>query len=312
MAPLGLALAWSPDGRTVATVSPSEQELRLWEVAGGQSRRPELRLRFLPRSVAFSPDGRLVAVGGVGFRLFDVWTGKELATRAAHAGPPLFLAFTPDGRFLISAGADLSVPNPKGPDSVTRGDTTALVWDVAALVKDLPAVPRPAAADIEGLWEALKGDDPAKAHDAVWRLAAAPELALPLVRERLPKVAPEGFDRRVKKLLVELDDDDFGVREQATQELIRLGSAALPAVKQELAATKSREVRRRAEEVVAKVGAGPAARPEEVLLARGFEVLQRLGTAEARALLEEWAKGPADAPLAREAKLALAMTAKPR
>jgi HEAT repeat protein len=142
-----------------------------------------------------------------------------------------------------------------------------------------------------------------KAHDAVWRLTAVPELAVPLLGERLPKVSPDATDPQVTRLLGELDDDDYGVRERATQELIRLGPAALHAVRRELAATKSREVRRRAEEVIAKAG-DTGANPNEVLLARGVEVLQRTNTPESRELLQTWAKGPADSPLTREARTA--------
>jgi hypothetical protein len=227
-------------------------------------------------------------------------------------GPTTFLAFTPDGRFLVSASAKPTVPASNGQDAPVSGDEVALVWDVAALVKNMPAIPRPAAADLEGLWAALKGEDPVKAHAAVWRLAAASDLALPLLRERLPKVIPEPSEERVRKLLAYLDDDDFDVREKATAELIRMGRAVLGAARSALAASKSREVRRRAEEIIAKFATGPAASPDEILLARGFEVLQRLGTADARALLEEWAKGPATSSLTQEAKAALAVMAKPR
>jgi WD40 repeat protein len=313
LGPVANAVAWSPDGRSVATAG-ADVSLQVWEVASGHRRRPLFALPSVPWSVAFSPDGRILAAGGVtGFvQLYDVRAGRELAIRPAHAGPVTFLAFTPDGRSLVSAGADLPIPNPKSPNAVVHGDTTALVWDVHALVKDMPAIPRPTAADLDGLWAALKGDDAVKAHDAVWRLAAAPDLALLLLRERLPKVIPEGSGQRVLKLLADLDDDDFDVREKATAELIRMGQPAMGAVRSELATTRSREVRRRAEEIIAKLAAASPAGAEEILLARGFEVLQRLGTAEARALLEEWAKGPAASPLTHEAKATLAVMANPR
>jgi hypothetical protein len=42
-----------------------------------------------------------------------------------------------------------------------------------------------------------------------------------------------------------------------------------------------------------------------VIAARGVEVLQRIGSAEAKELLRVWAAGPADAPLTREARAAI-------
>ncbi len=298
------ALAWAPDGRTFASVGAADQLLRVIEAASGRERvlRP---LSATSWAVAFSADGRLIAAGGSGsFRLCDARTGKELVSRAT--GQPVigFVAFTPDGRHLVTAGTDIRIPAQKGPDVLIPGQGTALVWDVRALVKDPPPVAKPTAEEVETLWKALAGSDPVAAGDAVWRLAAAPDLALPLLKERLPKVAPGDANERVAKLIAELDDDEFETREKATQELIRLGGAATRAVRDALATSKSREVRRRAEEIIAKSVTNSVAWIEEVWVARGVEVVQRIDTAESRRLLETWAAGTGTL-LAREARSAL-------
>jgi Tol biopolymer transport system component len=63
----------------------------------------------------FSPDGRTVAVaGGAQVVLVEVATGKICLEIPA---PSRHLAFSPDGRFLVTA----------------MPDTTALVWDLAVL-----------------------------------------------------------------------------------------------------------------------------------------------------------------------------------
>jgi WD40 repeat protein len=298
-----LALACSPDGRTLVTTS-TDRIVRFWEVVSGRERRPAVRLPVPMWAVAVSPDGRLVAVAGEGgfLALLDASTGKELARPAGHVGPVTYLAFTLDGRHLVSAGIDLPTLLLAVPGGVVVGDGTAVTWDVAALVPDYPTIPKPTAPEVDAHLAALGGADVRAADGAVWRLAAAPELAVPLLKAKLPAVVPGGAD--VSKLIAYLDDDDFDVREKATQELIRRGPAVAGAVRAALAQTKSREVRRRAEEVLATIGSGTAVGPDELLIVRGVEVLQRIDTPETRALLDGWAKRTGTDPLTREARIA--------
>jgi hypothetical protein len=109
---------------------------------------------------------------------------------------------------------------------------------------------------------------------------------------------------RVKKLLGDLDSDSFSVRQQASAELERLGERARGQLAQALADHPTAEQRRRLENVVEKLGA-PLSSPEGLRLRRAVEALERMGTPEARAVLERLTDAPADDPLSREAQRAL-------
>lgn len=97
---------FSPDGRWLATVS--DEEYRLWKTGSWE---PGLAIPRKPTSalfgrMAFSPDGRILAVlqgRNSQVRLVSVQTGNELAT--LETGPPL--CFASNGTLLATAGEDL-------------------------------------------------------------------------------------------------------------------------------------------------------------------------------------------------------------
>ena len=98
-----IALALSPDGKTLATSSNSNLEngVRLWEFASGNRLIPFPGPNQAVTSVIFSPDGRHVATSSSEIHLWEAHTGKLLRIWNL-AGP---LAFTPDGTTLICGGA---------------------------------------------------------------------------------------------------------------------------------------------------------------------------------------------------------------
>ncbi|HEY7326379.1 MAG TPA: sigma-70 family RNA polymerase sigma factor [Gemmataceae bacterium] len=260
-------------------------DLRVWESATGKLV-AHLKRGIWTRQVAFHPSNRLLAVNTDGIQLYDAVTNKLIATRRMPKGMTneICFAFAPDGRRLATGMAD----------------GTILLWDIS-----LPS-PKPQhlqAKQIEPLWTDLADADAAKAWRAVWRLADARNDALTFLRGRV-KPYPIAAADATSKLLTDLDSDSFEVRESAVKRLQELGQKAEPALRAALDAKPSPEQRRRIEELLAAAPSPPT--QEELRQLRALIVLERIGTAEARRLLKEVAKGPPSARLTRQARSSLA------
>ncbi len=97
----------SPDRRTVATYD-NDGKVRLWDVEHSGLRN-SLAVTGHIRAMAFSADGRSLAVGGdTGVRLWDVATGHSRGKLVGDDGAVASLAFSRDGR-KIAAGDSRTV-----------------------------------------------------------------------------------------------------------------------------------------------------------------------------------------------------------
>ena len=94
------ALAFSKDGQYMAT--GAADGARVFETSSWREIRHGFPYDSIG-SVAFSPDGQLLAIAGVGNTALVIngKTGRE-AWRVRHAGPVRSVAFSPDGRYLAT------------------------------------------------------------------------------------------------------------------------------------------------------------------------------------------------------------------
>jgi WD40 repeat protein len=292
------ALSFSPDGRLLATVTEThsqnlERALRLWDTRTGKEL-VHLTLGQADgihspggRSVAFSPDGKTLATAGSDqtASLWETATGALRRRFRGHTGTIGKLAFSANGRTLASASSD----------------TTVLLWDVAGLTPaEQRELPRAKAGPPLQRWEDLAVADAGRADRAIRLLAAAPAQTLPILREKLRPVAKPDA-KRLERLVADLESDQFTVRDRATKELDQLGELAEPALLKRLESTPDLEARRRIDRLLARCAQTAVPAPERLRVLRAVEVLERIGSAEARRILESLAAGAEGARLTREA-----------
>ncbi len=105
--PVTLAV-FSPDRKTVMTVTEHNQLVVLCDVATGrQTALPSIR-RGVITALSVRPDGKVALTGdGSGVvRLWDVTTRAAIGDPLRHEGPITTAAFSPDGRSIVTASAD--------------------------------------------------------------------------------------------------------------------------------------------------------------------------------------------------------------
>ncbi|HEV3237569.1 MAG TPA: WD40 repeat domain-containing protein, partial [Gemmataceae bacterium] len=297
-------LAVSPRGRFMAScfhfkndqAEPNNVEENVIYVGDLATGRERMKLLSSDETiVTFSNDERTLAVAGdQGIRLFETASGHEVGT--IKLPPTLYtipgkgwiraLAFSPDGRTLATGQAD----------------ATILLWD--ATLRAGARGGRLTEAQSQSLWTDLSGDDAVRAFTAIWRFVDDPKQAVALLQNRLEPVRSPAAEK-VQALVNELDSAEFNVRETAQKQLAEFGQLIAPALREALKSDPSAEKKRRMESIMANLDPNGMVSGPHLREIRAMQILEKIGSAEARELLKKVAQGDESARLTTEAKKAL-------
>jgi dipeptidyl aminopeptidase/acylaminoacyl peptidase len=297
-------LAFSPDGKLLA--GTGQTGIYLCDVSSGKPIRPLTTAKgwmtWISGSSVFSPDGHILAYGltenqgqKVTIRLVEIATGKLDREFTGHRAGVICLAFSPDGKSLASGSSD----------------STILLWDLAGRIEE-KAAPHATAPrlDADSLWSDLASTDLETAQKAMKTLVGEPQQAVTLIGKHLrPMPARATPSKEVLQLLRDLDNDDLKIRDQAMRRLEDLGASTKRALGETLEDDPSPEVRRRIEELLARLEE-PSSANDRLRPLRAIKVLEQIGTPDAKKLLDTLTKGRPEAAVTKEAMSALKRLAK--
>jgi RNA polymerase sigma factor (sigma-70 family) len=296
------SLSLSRDGRLLAT-APGER-VALWELAthreiflGLPAPRPGHVDSQPSHAVALSPDARTLAVGvGENVRLLHWPTNEVVRELKGQDGIVSLLAFTPDGRRLASAG---------------NNATSALLWDVPAGVKKpLAAGPEPSADEFRGVWVDLKDSNATTGYKAVWRFVAHPSHTLPMLTKELQPARPAD-PALVSQLIAKLGSENAEERKAAFRALAPCDDMVVTALQVAKKAGVEGEQLQTINRLLT-MRQGLITDGEQLRLHRAVAILEHIGGAEARQVLQPLTAGAPGALLTREAQAALNRLNRPK
>jgi WD40 repeat protein len=245
-------------------------------------------------ALGFLPQNRLIfgMVDG-SVHIASLASGQVEGGKPTQSGEVVCFAISPGKKLLASA----------------HTNTTINVWRIPDPTKERF---RHDIGKFKAHWKRLGHQDATIAHKAICYFAHADESkTISWFREQIapePRLAPGTILRLVR----DVDDPTFAVRQRAETELTKLNDCFVLEEELQKAIAKvgsTVELRKRIERLLEKP---KKVEPSFLRALRAIEVLETLGTGEAQELLHRLGKGEPTAKLSREADAALRRLSAPR
>ncbi len=115
------AVAWSPNGKRVASAS---EDVQVWDALDGGNVYTYRGHSWHVSAIAWSPNGKRIASAGFNDHTVQVWDaldGGNVYTYRGHSRPVRAVAWSPDGKRIASGSTNNSSP--------LTSDHTVQVWD---------------------------------------------------------------------------------------------------------------------------------------------------------------------------------------
>ena len=276
----------SPSTHTAAVMFRTR--LHVYEMISG-SERWSAEVSPWSAAAAFARNGQWLATAGRDgvVHLWDAITGRPLHELKGHDDEVSSLAWSRDGRWLVSAAGN-----------------DALIWDARALLQEKTAADAKPLTELELLkhWQALASPGGADCARALAALVRSPKVAVPFLSMELAKAPPGASADKVARWVADLASDTPAERETASTELAKLGNVVRPALEKALTQSPPAEAKRRIEALLGKMQ-GPS--PAWLQMCRALEALELIGDAAARDSLGRFAKESVDSDIQRHATRAV-------
>jgi len=242
------AMTFEPDANTVL-VARADGTISRWRWASGEVREVQTAVRTAAHSMAYSPDGRTLALGHARVDLCDSRELKRLRTLPGGKGVFWNVRFCPDGRRLAAGGQGVTMWDvPRAAKLFTAGATLGTIW-----CTDLsPGGRLIVSAHADGavrLWEAATGSPIAalRGHEGpVYAVAFAPDgktfcsggqdaqILVWSLAELSGVCEPPSSPAQMQALWRQLADANAAVGFRARQALEAAGSAAVAVLAERL------------------------------------------------------------------------------
>lgn len=250
----------------------------------------------------FTDTGRVLMAprnATAGTPLKEIWIGPKVDVLVHDSDAHTWYAFTKDQYFEV---AEPIKPKPHKL-AIRREWTSDKALQTAApcgrLIRSLPA-PR----INERTWDDLAAPDSRAGQNAAWAMRNDPNKAVAILKERLKPVQSPAANE-LTPLIEDLGSESFAKREAAQKRLRDYGATIELSIREAVGAAVNPERKRRLNKLLTECQSISSRTPDEIRASRAVLVLERIASKEARAMLQEWARGAESAVLTREARRAL-------